>query len=203
MSGGMFLRMPIFYLKEAFRRSLLQVSSLRRLQGDDNGATAVEFAIVVTPFFLFILGLIGCSFYFFIMNSIEKGMDQATRLVRTGQAVTQKMTVDQFRKAICSGAGAWIDCNNLKVFAQAADTWSDTLQPTQCLDNTSNQSQIMKPTDLIAIYTGTASQIVIVTTCYQWNFTAKLPLIKLGNSPDGSTMLQTATAFRSEPYPSN
>lgn len=195
-------RMPIFNLRKACRRPLLQVSSLRRLQRDDNGATAVEFAIVVTPFLLFILGLIGCSFYFFMMNSIEKGMDQATRLVRTGQAVTQKMTVDQFRKAICSAAGTWIDCNNLTVFAQAADTWSDTLQPTQCLDNTKNQNQIMKPTDLIAIYTGTASQVVIVTTCYQWNFTAKLPLIKFGNAPDGSTVLQTATAFRSEPYPS-
>ncbi len=196
-------RMPISNLRKACRWPLSQVSSLRRLQRDDNGATAVEFAIVVTPFLLFILGLIGCAFYFFVMNSVEKGMDQATRLVRTGQAVAQKMTVDQFRKAICSGAGAWIDCNKLTVFAQAADAWSDSLQPTQCLDNTKNQNQIMKPTDLIAIYTGTASQIVIVTTCYQWDFTAKLPLIKLGNAPDGSTVLQTATAFRSEPYPSN
>ncbi|WP_290991409.1 TadE/TadG family type IV pilus assembly protein [Hyphomicrobium sp.] len=197
------LRMPISGLKKACRRLPLQVSSVRRLQRDENGATAVEFAIVVTPFLMFIFALIGCSFYFFTMNSIEMGMDQATRLVRTGQAVTQKMTVDQFRKAICSSAGGWIDCNKMKVFAQAADTWSDTLQPTQCLDNTKNQNQIMKPTDLIAIYTGTASQVVIVTTCYQWDFTAKLPFIRLGNSPDGSTVLQTATAFRSEPYPGN
>ncbi|WP_245280146.1 pilus assembly protein [Hyphomicrobium sp. 99] len=152
---------------------------------------------------MFIFALIGCAFYFFIANSIEKGMDQATRLVRTGQAVTQKMTVEQFRKTICTGAGSWIDCNKLKVVASPTDDWSKVKDPIQCLGNTQNQDQIMKATDLIAIYTGTASQVVMVTTCYQWDFTAKLPFIKLGNAPDGSTVIQTATAFRSEPYPSN
>jgi hypothetical protein len=43
--------------------------------------------------------------------------------------------------------------------------------------------------------------VVIVTACYQWDFTAKLPIIKLGNMSNGSMMLQSATAFRSEPYP--
>lgn len=180
---------------------LWQVRSLRRLKRDDSGATAVEFAIVVTPFFMFIFCLIGCAFYFFMTNSIEKGLDQASRLVRTGQAVAAKMTVEQFRQTICTGAGKWIDCNKLKIYAQAADTWSDTVKPTQCLNNAGNQGLVMKPTDLIAIYTGKASQVVIVTTCYKWDFTAKLPFLKLGNSPDGSTMLQAANAFRSEPYP--
>jgi hypothetical protein len=151
---------------------------------------------------MFILALVGCTFYFFIMNSIEMGTDQATRLVRTGEAVAQKLTVAQFKQKICSGAGPWIDCNKLQVFAQAANTWSANLQPYQCLNST-NLSEVMKPTDLIAVYTGTASQVVIVTTCYQWDFTKKLPLFKFGNSPDGSMMMQTATAFRSEPYPSN
>ncbi|SFV26371.1 TadE/TadG family type IV pilus assembly protein [Hyphomicrobium facile] len=184
-------------------KPLLNLRGLRRLQRDDNGTTAIEFAIVATPFMMFILGLVGCAFYFFIISSIEKGMDQASRLIRTGQAVTQKMTVDQFRKKICTGAGAWIDCNKLQIFAQAADNWNTGIQPYKCLDNTKNLSLLMKPTDLIAIYTGTASQIVIVTTCYKWDFTAKLPLVKFGNAPDGTTMMQTATAFRSEPYPSN
>lgn len=199
----MLLRMPISSAMRAGLQPLLNLRSLRRLRRDESGTTAIEFAIVATPFMLFILGLVGCAFYFFIISSIEKGMDQASRLVRTGQAVTQKLTVDQFRRKICTGAGAWINCNNLQIFAQAADSWSSNFQPYKCLDNTKNLSQLMKPTDLIAIYTGAASQIVMVTTCYKWDFTAKLPLIKFGNAPDGSTMMQTATAFRSEPYPSN
>ena len=196
----MLLRGPISGLRKA-QLPLWRARNFRRLKRDDSGATAVEFAIVVAPFFMFIFCLIGCAFYFFMTNSIEKGLDQAARLVRTGQAVASKMTVDQFRKTICTGAGKWVDCNKLKIFAQAADTWSDTLQPMQCLNNTANQDQIMKSSDLIAIYTGKASQVVIVTTCYKWDFTAKLPFFKFGNSPDGSTMLQAATAFRSEPYP--
>jgi len=196
----MLLRVPI---SSAIRPGLRLLSKLRSLRRDENGATAVEFAIVATPFMMFILGLIGCAFYFFIMSSIEKGMDQASRLVRTGQAVTQKLTVNQFRQSICTGAGPWINCNNLQIYAQAANSWSSNIQPYTCLGNTANLSQLMKPTDLIAIYTGTASQIVIVTTCYKWDFTAKLPLFKFGNAPDGSMMMQTSTAFRSEPYPSS
>ncbi len=52
-------------------------------------------------------------------------------------------------------------------------------------------------------YTGAASDIVVVTACYKWDFTKKLPFLKLGNMNDGAMMMQTATAFRSEPYPGN
>ena len=178
-------------------------SSLGRLKRDDRGATAVEFAIVIAPFFMFIFCLVGCAFYFFMTNSIEKGLDQAARLVRTGQAVTAKMTVEQFRNTICSGAGSWVDCNKLKVYAAASTGWNDKPTLINCLNDNSNQDKLMVPTDLIAKHTGTASQVVFVTTCYKWNFTKILPFFKIGNAPDGSTMLQAATAFRSEPYTNN
>jgi Flp pilus assembly protein TadG len=187
----------------AERRPLIGFDRLRFFGRDDRGATALEFAMVATPFLMFVFGLMACSLYFFVSNSLEKGMDQTSRLIRTGQAITQNMTVDQFKQAICSGAGGWIDCTKLQIWAQHWSDWSDSgLAPHQCvgqnnavIQNTANGS------DPIATYSGTASDVVIVTTCYEWDFASKLPFITLGNMQNGSMMMQNSTAFRTEPYP--
>lgn len=177
----------------------------RLFKADEAGSSAVEFAIVATPFLMFIFGLVGCALYFFTTSSIENGMDRTSRLIRTGEAVTDKMTVDQFKQDICSSAGHWIDCTKLQIFVQSySDGWTglNSAKPQPCVED--NGTIVMNPapgTDLIAIYSGAASDVVVVTACYKWNFTAKLPFLKLGNMADGSMMLQTATSFRSEPYP--
>ena len=179
--------MRITRLKTPFLRRLLGLSSVRRLHQDDDGATAVEFAIVSTPFLMFIFALVGCAIYFFMMNSVEKGMDQSSRLIRTGQK-------------ICDGAGNWINCNKLQIFVSHYPDWG-SVAPEPCIKDNVVIQNPAPGNDLIAIYSGGASDIVIVTACYEWEFTSKLPLFKLGNMTDGSMMMQTATAFRSEPYP--
>ncbi|MBN9354703.1 MAG: pilus assembly protein [Hyphomicrobium denitrificans] len=193
-------------------RSLRFNRLLRRWTADDRGSTALEFSSVAIPFLMFILGFIGCAIYFFVSNSLEKGMDQTSRLIRTGEAVSKKMTVNQFKQSICDGAGSWIDCNKLQIDTVHCDSWSalsdggsgtcTPYKPKPCIDSSGVPLTNSAPgTDLIAIYSGTASDVVIVTACYQWDFTSKLPIIKLGNMSNGSMMLQSATAFRSEPYP--
>jgi Flp pilus assembly protein TadG len=187
--------------KTSNERLTRRPSGFRRWRRDEDGATAIEFAIVATPFLMFIFGLIGVAFYFFIMSSVEKGMDQSSRLIRTGQAVTNKTTVDQFKQSICDGAGTWIRCSNLQVFVNRFADWA-SVTPQPCVDANGVVTTNTAPgTDLIATYSGTASDIVIVTACYKWTFTAKLPFFHLGNMADKSMMMQTATVFRSEPYP--
>jgi hypothetical protein len=190
--------------KRAIRGFLIPRSVLRRCKSDERGATAVEFAIVATPFLMFICGLVGCAFYFFISSSIEKGMDQTGRLIRTGEAVTDKMTVDQFKNDICQTAGHWIDCKNMQIFVKSyASGWSglNSAKPQPCVEDGGIVENPAPGSDLIAIYSGAASDVVVVTVCYKWNFPAHLPFMKLGNMPDGSMMLQSSTSFRSEPYP--
>jgi Flp pilus assembly protein TadG len=174
---------------------------VKRLKREEDGATAVEFAIVATPFFMFIFALIGCALYFFIMNSVEWGMDQSSRLIRTGQAVSSKMTVDQFKQKVCDAAGPMVKCENLQLFVSRSPDWASvSTQP--CVDKDNNVILNKVPgSDLIAIYSGAASDVVVVTACYDWGFASKIPFLKLGNMKDGSMMMQTATAFRSEPYP--
>jgi hypothetical protein len=194
---------------------LSRVTSLRRFGSDDRGATAAEFGLVAIPFLMFIFCLIGCSLYFFVANSLEKGMDQVNRLVLTGEAVTQQTNVRQFKQDICDGAGSWIDCNKLQVWAQSWKDWASIGKDNPTDDTGFNDQGIHKCVDQnnvvsvnnrngddpIATYTGGASEVVVVTTCYEWDFASQIPFLRLGNMPNGSMMIQNSTAFRTEPYP--
>lgn len=186
----------------ARRWSALRFASLRRFGRDDRGATALEFALIATPFLMFVMALVGAALYFFVSNSLEKGMDQTSRLIRTGEAVTQKMTVDGFKNQICKGAGNWINCDKLQIWAQHWSDWSDpALAPHKCVDDNNTIIQNTDGGAQIATYSGGASDVVIVTTCYQWDFASKIPFLHLGNMQNGALMMQSSTAFRTEPYP--
>jgi Flp pilus assembly protein TadG len=175
-------------------------TGLVRLTKDETGTTAIEFAMVAAPFFMFIFAIVGVSFYFFINTSLDKGMDQASRLVRTGQAQNAKMTVKDFKDKICSSAGGWIKCNKVQVFVQKYPDWA-SVQPQACVDANGNVVANSAPDGaLISQYSGSSSDIVMVTTCYKWEFPASIPYFKLGNMSDKSLMLQSSTAFRSEPF---
>lgn len=199
-------------------------SPISFLQRQD-GTTAIEFGIVAIPFFMFILGLMGVSTYFFMMTSLEKGMDQASRLLRTGQAQTSStrwgtdrpMTVSEFKRKICqkanskpdptsaadeatmTSANGWIKCNDLEVFVQNFPSW-DAVVPANCLNGNTATVNTAGGSDPINAYSGEANAIVIVTACYRWKFAGKIPYINLGQMADGSMMMQASTAFRTEPY---
>ncbi|MEQ1717602.1 MAG: TadE/TadG family type IV pilus assembly protein [Hyphomicrobium sp.] len=177
---------------------------LRRLGQNEDGTTAIEFAIVAVPFFMFIFGLMGVSSYFFIMTSLEKGMDQSSRLIRTGQAQTADaanhlMTVDEFKQSICTKAGSWVKCGRVQVFVQKFAEWDD-VAPQPCLSAGGATVNTASGSDPIATYAGASNDIVLVTTCYKWDFPMQLGFMSLGQMADGSMMMQTATAFRTEPY---
>lgn len=176
---------------------------LIRLTKDESGTTAIEFGMVAIPFLMFVFALVGIAFYFFIMTSLDKGMDQSSRLVRTGQAQNANMTVNDFKTKVCNSAGGWIKCNKVQVFVQKFPDWA-SVKPQPCIDSNGNiVTNSASGSDLISQYSGASSDIVIVTTCYKWEFTASIPYFKLGNMSDNSMMLQSSTAFRSEPYTPN
>ncbi|MGQ0457142.1 MAG: TadE/TadG family type IV pilus assembly protein [Hyphomicrobium sp.] len=185
-------------------RRMICVRPFYRWRRNEDGATAIEFGAIAFPFFMFIFGLIGIALHFFIMNSIEKGMDQTSRLVRTGQAQKTNMTVKQFRDSVCDKAGYWIKCDKLKIFPDRAGSWAEVagkLQP--CVVNGAIKNSPANDSDLIAQYVGADSAIVFVMACYHWELPASIPFLKLGNFGTGNNktmVMQAATAFRTEPY---
>lgn len=179
-------------------RGLRLLNAWRR---DTQGVTAIEFGFVAVPFLMFIFGIIGLALHFFISTTLEKGLEASARKVRTGQAQTAGMTVQQFQEDVCAEAkfqsGAWIDCNKLKVHMQNSNDFSFT--PVECLPGGALGSGNGNAGDSIESLSGGASQTVLVVACYERE-NVGLPYFSLENMSNGSELIQLTTTFRTEPY---
>src|SRR5262245_17215431 len=121
------------HLRHIFARPAANRRPFSRWLRNDRGSAAVEFALVVVPFFMFVIGIMGMGLWFFTSSSLDYGVEAAARQIRTGSAQKTDMTVAQFRQLVCTQAGNYIDCNKTRVLAQHADEWAD-LVPTPCVD---------------------------------------------------------------------
>ena len=187
--------------------SFARGARLRRFRRDDSGVAAIEFASVVAPFLIFMLGIMGAGLQFFAMNSLEHGVETASRQVRTGQAQTgtTPMTVAQFKTAVCNAAGTFLKCDDahMHIIVQNWANWS-SVTPASCYNSTSKTftASTGQGTDTLSTYSGGAGQVVQVTVCYKWDMTRGLYMFaSSGNKmDDGSIVLQASTAFRTECY---
>ncbi|MGD9804587.1 MAG: TadE/TadG family type IV pilus assembly protein [Hyphomicrobiaceae bacterium] len=173
------------------------VGLLARWRQDTQGVTAIEFAMVSTPFLALLFGIIGVGLFFFTTFSLENAVEQAARLLRTGEAQEAGLTAEQFKTKICDRVPTHIDCAgkvrvNVLSFPNASDITSGSLPSCLNGDNTLSGATTYVP--------GGASQIVVVWACYEWELSSKIPFIDLGNMAGGSRLIQATAVFRSEPF---
>jgi Flp pilus assembly protein TadG len=189
-------------MRMLFTRYPLRRPSPGALARDESGTAAIEFAIVAMPFLLFMLGLMGMGLYFATAQSLQYGAEAATRIIRTGEAEKGGTTVGQFRQYVCDKAGPFINCTKLNVIVDHGTTWTQ-VAPRACLDNKNNMTASTGSTsEPITKYSGSASEVVLVTLCYKWDVASNFPFLKLGSGAGGTgpAIIQATTAFKSEPY---
>lgn len=170
---------------------------LRRWRADDKGVTALEFGMVAAPFFMLLFGIIGIGLYFFTTFTLENAVEQASRLLRTGQAQQANMTAAQFKTKVCELVPGHIDCLgklkvNVKSFEDSDDITPESLP--KCLDGTGQLSAATEFTP------GGASKVVLVWVCFEWEFAKSLPFLNFSDMSNGSRLIQATTTFRTEPY---
>ena len=173
---------------------------LVRWRNDARGATAVEFAMVALPFLMMLFGIIGIGLYFFTVFSMESAVEQASRLLRTGQAQQAGYTANQFKNKVCEFVPSFVDCQgkvrvNVLSFADTTNITPGTLP--RCLSVSNNLA------DVTSYSPGTASQVVLVWVCYEWELAGKIPFLRLGDMANGSALIQATSVFRTEPYDTN
>lgn len=89
-------------LRSEFALTLARLcpKAVKRFHTEEDGATAVEFAIIAFPFFLLIFAIIETSLFFFANQYFETAVDETKRLFRTGQ-LDGSTTNEQFREELC------------------------------------------------------------------------------------------------------
>src|SRR4051812_32919524 len=82
------------------RRRLDRIAG--RFARADDGATAVEFAIVVMPFLVLVFGLIELGLVSLVSMSLDNAVMETGRTIRTGQVQTSGGTAATFKTSVCN-----------------------------------------------------------------------------------------------------
>ena len=187
----------------------------QRLRRDQDGATAVEFALISLPFFMLLFGILSVCHLFFWIFTAENAVWTASRDMRTGTFQTGAtgspyagLSGDPlklaFKQQICKNTVNSSDCvNHSTVLVQstlASSNGFSGLGLTQPNCRNATNGLLAQTDPLAAFNPGAASSTVIVTLCYAWGFGGKLPFLNLNQLSDGSFLIEASAVFRTEPY---
>ncbi len=176
-----------------------------RFRNDQDGTTAIEFALVALPFLMMAIGIIGLGLYSFTRSSLEHAVETSARKIRTGQLQTLAQTdptatFGAFKQSICDEAASYIDCGKVTMHIQTNSDWAG-VTPNGCLDTSGVQvNSSGQDGDSIGDHSGGAGDVVLVTVCYEWDMMKNVDFLNFGDMANGGTMIQASTAFRTEPY---
>lgn len=180
---------------------------------DESGVTAIEFGLLALPFFSILGAILETSLVFLSGQVLESAVQDASRLIRTGQAQEAAVTADGFKTLVCDRVfGLFRDCDNLHIEVDVIDAFSDVdvSAPVNwgCAPPGPGQTQAQASAACAdwtrpESYTpGSGSSIVMVQVYYKWPVIVPFGGLGLSNLPDGRRVMGAATVFRNEPFTS-
>lgn len=162
---------------------------------DNSGATAVEFALIALPFFFLLFGLLEISLIFIVSTTLEHGLTEASRQIRTGSFQQSGADFAKFEQDVCDSLFGLLDCGSqlhLDVRTFQSFTGSANDSPIDEDQNLSTASFGFNP--------GTRNDIVLVRAFYEWELITPVISAPLSNLSNGNLLLQAGIAFRNEPF---
>ncbi len=181
-----------------FARTLRRMKAFRRFARARRGSAAVEFALVLMPFFLLTFGLAEVAMVGFAQTSLDFAVSETARQIRTGQAQTNGVSEAQIRMQLCSELNSFIvmgcDGNlflDVRRFTSFTDASNSAWNPVQN-NQFSAQGMGYQP--------GAASDIVVVRAYYRWKVMTPLFEPIFENVSGGERVLVSTMMFRNEPF---
>ena len=175
-------------------RRVLTARTARRLIKQQDGAAAVEFALVAAPFLALVFAIMETAVVFFAGQALETAVADSSRLIMTGQAQTQGMSTSAFKNAVCAKIYGLFDCQNgVYVDVKTFTSFSGVTMPTPVDASGNFQNNF-------SYQPGGPGDIVVVRLFYQYPVYVSLLGFNLSNVNGGKRLLAATAAFRNEPY---
>jgi Flp pilus assembly protein TadG len=174
------------------RRGIRKLS--RSICRDERGAAAVEFALLIIPLLFLLMGIMEVSMQYFVSGALDAAVQRTARLIRTGQAQSQNMTIGDIRGAMCSDMLNLFDCTSNSYIL--VDSLDNLVAPTYALPVKANGDFISSATFEL----GSGHSYVMVRGYFQFS-----PLFNVFGalSPglsNGKRLLAASALFRNEPF---
>ncbi|MBC7767880.1 MAG: pilus assembly protein [Phycisphaerales bacterium] len=172
--------------------------ALRRFKRARKGSAAIEFALVVFPFFLFLFGLAEIAMIGFAQTSLNYAVAETAREIRTGQAQTGGLSASDIRQQVCDelndfmmmecDGNLFLDVNRFDSFTNASNDADTPIQGGAFIDSGFGYTP------------GAASDVVVVRAYYRWAVMTPMFEAIFANVSDGQRILVSTMMFRNEPF---
>lgn len=173
---------------------LLPGKLARRFVRQQDGAAAVEFALVAVPFLALTFAILETALVFFASQTLEAAVTDASRLIMTGQAQTAGYSQADFKQQVCNRVYGLFDCaNGIYVDVKNYSDFSSvsTASPVQ--------NGTFDSTKMTYVPAG-PNCIEVVSVYYQWPIYVSMLGNNLANLGNGTRLLVATAVFRNEPY---
>ncbi len=167
---------------------------VRRFARKDDGAAAVEFAMVAAPFLALMFAILETAIVFFAGQVLETAAADSARLVMTGQAQKGGLSQEKFKEEVCKRILGLFDCDGgIKVDVRTYSSFAaaNTSKPIDANGNV---------TFTPAYQPGAPGDIVVVRLLYEWPVYVSLLGLNLADLSGGKRLLMATSAFRNEPF---
>jgi len=171
------------------------VGFLGRFRRAKKGATAVEFALIATPFFFLLFAIVEITMVFFTSTALDQASMEVARKVRTGEFQTAGASTSDFVDQVCAKMNSLIACNgnvsvDIRTFEDFGDVVvDDPIDPNGNLDK-----------DAFEFDPGDAGDIVLVRVFYSWKLSTPLIGNVFSNLSGNRRLIVSSLAFRNEPF---
>jgi Flp pilus assembly protein TadG len=184
--------------KPKARLAQLMRDRARAFAGRQDGAAAVEFAMVAMPFMLLTFGILQTALVFFAGQTLQAAAADSGRLIMTGQAQTSSYDAAAFKNQVCARIYGLFNCSSsmtvdVKNYSSSFSDAATGVNSTPTTNGTFDSSKT-------GYALGGPGCIQVVTLYYQWPVFIPLLGLNTANSGANSRLLQATAVFKNEPY---
>lgn len=161
----------------------------------EDGAAAVEFALVIGPLILMIFACIELALVIILSVTLDNATEAAAREIRTGIMTGANSSVNTFRQKVCTNMG-WLQagCNaSLRVDVKTYDSFSQVPTTDLIKDGEFDNTQF-------TYNIGAGSKIQMVRAYFQWPLFTPLLNGGLSTLSNGDAVVSAKVVFRNEPF---
>jgi len=179
--------------RAAFRSLSSRFGLLRRFARDRRGVTAIEFGLIITPFIGLMFAIIEVCMVFFAGQILEKGTQDASRKIMTGQAQAANFDATAFKNEVCTHLVIIFNCSNVHIDVKSYSTFASV-----------NIAKPISGGNFVANFgysPGNPSDIVVVRVMYLWQLFVPTLGLNLTDVSGNKKLLMATATFRNEPPP--
>lgn len=181
---------------KAFALKAIRIN-ISRFKRNEEGVTAVEFALVAFPFFVFVFAVIELGVSFVAQQMLSSATEDISRQFYTGQLITDNTSPEAVRKIICDKIQFMVEknCPNLSINLNNYNSFAEV----PITNLVTKAGYLGLP---VTIKLGGPSTINQINVLYRWPaITNIMRMITPGIKPDDNIIpLFTTMTWRNEPY---